>query len=48
MFPTFDGEILSLDELGEMHDDIITPFEEFDDAYENFTNAEVQDKIING
>ena len=47
VFPNFDGEILSLDELGEIHDEIITPFEEFDDAYDYFTSAEVQDNLIN-
>ena len=47
VFPNFDGEILSLDELGEIHDEIVSPFEEFDDAYEYFTSAEVQDNLIN-
>ena len=47
MFPTFDGEILSLEEFVEIHDEIITPFEEFDDAYEYFTSAEVQDNLFN-
>ena len=47
VFPNFDGEILSFDELGEIHDEIVTPFEEFDDAYEYFTSAEVQDNLIN-
>ena len=46
-FSNFDGEIPSLNELGEMHDEIVTPFEEFDDAYEYFTSAEVQDYLIN-
>jgi hypothetical protein len=47
VFPNSDGEILSLDELGAIHDEIVTPFEEFDDSYQYFTSAEVQDNLIN-
>ena len=47
VFPNLYGEILGLGEIGEIHDEVVTPFEEFDDAYEYFTSAEVQDNLIN-
>ena len=47
MIPRLDADIFKAEVLEEIHNDIVAPFEEFEDAYEYFSSAEVQDTLIN-
>ena len=40
-------EILHDDDIQEIHEEIVAPLEEFSDAYDYFSSAEVQDNLIN-
>ena len=45
--PPASQEILDDSDVHEIHDEIVAPLEEFTDAYEYFSSAEVQDNLIN-